>query len=69
MTHRLVSETALDRGETELILTTEQAQNADTTLLRRLAAASESSEVHGKSVRLQQVQYVACQYTLSDFVE
>jgi len=52
-----------------LILTTEQAQQADTTLLRRFSAASESDEVNGKSVRLMQQQYFACQYTLSDFVE
>jgi len=67
--HQLVSETALDRGETELILTTEQAKNADPTLLRRFAAASESEEVDGRSVKLEMLGYFTCQYTLSDFVE
>jgi hypothetical protein len=67
--HQLVSETALDKGETELILTTEQAEKADPTLLRRFAAASESEEVNGRSVKLEMVQFFTCQYTLSDFVE
>jgi len=67
--HQLVSETALDKGETELILTTEQAKNADPTLLRRFAAASESEEVNGRSVKLEMLGYFTCQYTLSDFVE
>jgi len=67
--HRLVDETALERGETDLILTTEQAKNADPTLLRRFAAASESDEVNGRSVKLEIIQFCACQYTLSDFVE
>ena len=66
---RLVDETALDRGETELILTTEQAQNADPTLLRRFAAASESDEINGKSVKLAIQGYLMCQYTLTDFAE
>ena len=64
-----MDETALDRGETELILTTEQAQNADPTLLRRFAAASESDEINGKSVKLQMIGYFTCQYTLKDFQE
>jgi len=67
--HQLVSETALDRGETELILNTEQTENADPTLLRRFAAASESEEVDGRSVKLEMLGYFTCQYTLSDFVE
>jgi len=67
--HQLVNETALDRGETELILTTEQAENADPTLLRRFAAASESDEINGRSVKLEMLAYCTCQYTLSDFVE
>jgi len=67
--HQLVSETALDNDETELILTTEQAKNADPTLLRRFAAASESDEVNGRSVKLEMLGYFTCQYTLSDFVE
>ena len=66
---QLVNQTALDRGETHLILTTEQAKNADPTLLRRYAAASESNEIHGKSVKLEMIGYFCCQYTLSDFIE
>jgi len=69
MNNRLVSETALDRGETELILTTEQAQNASSKLLRRLASQSESDEIHGKSVKLEQLQYFTCQKTLNDYLE
>ena len=61
---QLVDKTALDHGETDLILTTEQAERMDATVLRRFAAESESEEVHGKSVKLEMLCYFTCQYTL-----
>ena len=64
---QLVDKTALDHGETDLILTIEQAERMDATVLRRFAAASESEQIHGKSTKLEILSFLTCQYTLSDF--
>jgi len=64
----LVDRNCVSEGEPEyLILTTEQVRQYDTKVLRRLAAATESDRVNGKSTRLEMVSFLAGQRTLRDY--
>lgn len=63
----IVSETALDNGETHLIFTQEQLDAMSNTMLRRLAAAADTDEIHGKSVQLQIKCYLRCQRSLFEY--
>ena len=67
MSLSLVPERAIDVGDYDLILTTEEANRYHAKVIRRMAAAASSDCVHGKSTKLQQVSYLACQRTLSDY--
>lgn len=64
---QLVKERALERGDTELIFTQEQLDAMSNTMIRRLAAAANSDEINGKSVKLQIHSYLRCQASLSDY--
>lgn len=61
----LVNETALDNGDP--VLTKHEVNQYSTKVLRKMAAAADTDEVHGKSVGLEMRAYFGCQYTLSDF--
>lgn len=66
----LVDENCVTAGEPEdMIFTTEQVASFDTKVIRRLAAAAESDEIHGKSTKLLMQAYFKGQYTLNDFAE
>ncbi len=67
MKYRLVDRTAVDTGETQLIFTQEQLDRMSNTMIRRLAAASVSDEVDGKSVKLQIHAYLCGQHTLTEY--
>lgn len=66
---QLVNERALERGDTDLIFTQEQLDRMSNTMLRRLAAAANSDEINGKSVKLQIQSYLRCQHSLTDYSE
>lgn len=66
---QLVNERALERGDTDLIFTQEQLDRMSNTMLRRLAAAANSEEINGKSVKLQIQSYLRCQHSLTDYNE
>jgi len=67
MSYRLLEQRAIDTGDTHLIFTREQLDRMSNTMLRRLAAAANSDEINGKSVKLQIHYYLACQRTLSEY--
>lgn len=68
----LVQETALDTGDTDLIMTKEQwdkIKESDQHFCRRLAGAASTDEVTGKSTLLEIQQFVVCQRSLSEYAE
>jgi hypothetical protein len=65
---QLVKERALERGDYNLIFTQQQLDQMSNTMLRRLAAAADTDEINGKSVKLQIQSYLRCQASLSDYV-
>ena len=69
MSYRLLEQRAIDTGDIDLIFTDEQLDRMSNTMLRRLAAAANSDEINGKSVQLQIRYYLACQYSLTEYVE
>lgn len=66
---QLVEQRALERGDTDLIFTQEQLERMSNTMLRRLAAAANTDEINGKSVKLQIQSYLRCQHSLNDYNE
>jgi hypothetical protein len=67
--YRLVERTALDNGETDLIFTQAQLERMSNTMIRRLAAASRSDEINGKSVKLEIYSYFCGQHTLTEYAQ
>lgn len=67
MSLQLVQETALDTGDTDLIMTKEQFEKLDQHMKRRMAGAANTGEISGKSTLLEIRSFVVRQYTLSDF--
>ena len=65
---RLVSETAIDTGQTELVFTREQFDNLDNKVVRRLAAEFDS-DVNGKSPRFVVRSALAVQRTLDEYAD
>ena len=65
----LVSETAIDTGQTDLILTREQFDNLDNKVVRRLAAQFDSESVNGKSPRFQTRAALAVQRSLNEYAD
>lgn len=63
----IVDETAVDTGDD--VYTSEQLENMDPQLLRRLAANANTDCINGKSVHLEIRSYFARQRTLTEFVE
>ena len=66
---RLVSETAIETGQTELILTREQFDNLDNKVVRRLAAQFNGEDVNGKSPRFQTRAALAVQRSLDEYAD
>jgi len=69
MSYRLLNKRAIDTGDIDLIFTHEQLDRMSNTMLRRLAASANSEEINGKSVQLQIRYYLACQHSLTEYVE
>lgn len=65
--NRIVDETAIDTGQTELVFTADQLDNMSNTMLRRLAAELDTDAVNGKSTRIEIRAALACQKSLEDF--
>ena len=65
----LVEETAIDTGQTDLILTREQFDNLDNKVVRRLAAQFDSDSVNGKSPRFQTRAALAVQRSLTEYAD
>jgi hypothetical protein len=65
----LVSETAIDTGQTELIMTPEQFDDLDNKVVRRLAAELDTDEVHGKMPRFVTRSAIAVQRSLDEYSE
>ena len=65
----LVEETAIDTGQTDLILTREQFDNLDNKVVRRLAAQFDSESVNGKSPRFQTRAALAVQRSLDEYAD
>lgn len=63
--NELVTETALDNGD--IVLTTEEANQYDNKVLRRLAAEANTDAISGRDVALEWYSYFARQRTLSDY--
>ncbi len=61
----LVNACAIQNGDP--VLTTEQAEQYDNKVLRRMAANANTDEISGRSVQLEWVAYFARQKTLGDF--
>ena len=65
----LVEKTAIDTGQSELVMTREQFDNLDNKVVRRLAAEFDSDEINGKSPRFQSRAALAVQRTLDEYAE
>lgn len=65
----LVDETAIDTGQTELIVTTERFEKMDPHVRRRFAAKLDSSDINGKSPHFVVSQAIAVQRTLTEYAE
>ena len=65
----LVDEDPWENGDDDLVLTTEEAARMDKKALRRLAAATNTDAVSGRSVKLEWQAYLCRQKTLSDYAE
>lgn len=66
---QLVQETALDTGDTELIMTREEFEKLDQHMKRRLAGAANTDEVTGKSTLLEIQSFCVRQRSLSEYAE
>jgi len=69
MNLQLVPETALDTGDTHLILTGEEFDRLDQHVKRRFAGAANTDAISGRSTELEARSYLVRQYTLSEFTE
>jgi len=65
----LVSETAVDADDSDLVFTPDDFDNFDAQFKRRLAAAADSDEVNGRSTKLEQRAYHVGQHTLDEFLD
>jgi hypothetical protein len=66
-TFSIVNETALDTGDTDLIMTVEQFNNLDQHFKRRIAGAANTDEITGKSTELEIRSYVVRQRHLGEY--
>jgi len=66
---RLVEETAIDTGQSDLIMTREQFDNLDNKVVRRLAAEFDSDDVNGKSPRFVTAAALAVQRSLNEYAD
>jgi len=69
MNLQLVPETALDTGDTDLILTGEEFDRLDQHVKRRIAGAANSDAVSGRSTELEVRSYLVRQRTLGEYAE
>ena len=64
-TLRITDQKATETGDP--VFTLEEVKRMDTKLLRKLAAEANTDVVHGKSTRLEQISFFACQKTLDEY--
>lgn len=64
---QLVSETAIETGDTDLIMTREQFDRLDQHMKRRLAGAANTDEITGKSTLLEVRSYCVRQRSLTEY--
>ena len=64
---QLVQETAVERGDSHLVMTKEQFQKLDQHMKRRIAGAANTDEITGKSTLLEIQSYCVRQRTLSEY--
>jgi len=69
MNLQLVPETAIDTGDTDLIMTREEWEPLDQHVKRRIAGAASSDAVSGRSTELEMRSYVVRQRTLTEYAE
>lgn len=65
----LVTETAIETGDTDLILTAEEYEELDQHFKRRLAGAANTDEITGKSTLLEIRSFVVRQRTLGEYAQ
>jgi len=65
----LVDNTAIDTGDTDLIMTADAFDNIDPQFRRRLAAEANTDEINGKSTALEMKYYFCRQSSLSDYAK
>lgn len=61
--------TALDTGQTDLILTNEQFERMHNTAIRRFAAELDHPEINGKSAQYVSRQALVCQRSLNEYAD
>ncbi len=64
---QLVQETAIETGDTDLIMTAEQFDKLDQHLKRRIAGAANTDEITGKSTLYEVKSYAVRQRTLTEY--
>ncbi len=64
---QLVQETAIETGDTDLIMTAEQFDKLDQHLKRRIAGAANTDEITGKSTLLEVSSFCVRQRTLTEY--
>lgn len=69
MSLSLTNETAVETGDTHLIMTGEEFDDIDPQFRRRLAAEANTDEINGKSTALEVRFYLCRQRTLGDYAK
>ena len=64
---QLVQETAIERGDTSLIMTKDEFNRLDQHMKRRIAGAANTDEITGKSTLLEIQSYCVRQRTLTEY--
>jgi len=65
---QLVKETAIERGESDdMIFTQEQWDNFEQHFKRRLAGAADTEEISGRSTLLEMRSFFVCQRSLTEY--
>jgi hypothetical protein len=67
MTLQLVPETALETGDSDLIMTREEFEKLDQHMKRRLAGAANTDAISGKSTLLEIQSFIVRQRTLDEY--
>jgi len=66
---QLVQETAIQTGDTDLIMTKEQFDRLDQHMKRRIAGAANTDEITGKSTLMEVASFCVRQRTLTEYAD